>query len=573
MNKEELLNLKYDLLKKSDDEIVKKTVYQEVHDNNINYPKDIALEFFKSKINFSQLDNNVELAAKALREYGVKKGDFVTIVSAGIPETVYAFYGISKIGAVANMMGYYFDGKGLVERLDDCQSDLLLVMDEFYPLIKPAINKSRIKNVVIIPTLNSSILNVFSKKYKLEKSNELFWNQFIKDGDYQGKISPVQYEKEMPLAMVYSSGTTGASKGILLSNDSFQNSLADYRKSDIKIGRGYKFYQIIPPWYSTGLSTSINLPLSSGSTVFMDPRFKREIFVKNIIKSKPNYSVAPTSMYEGFLDESLVKNCDLSSLIYPFEGGEPLSNEVKEKIESVFKQHNNSSNLLVGYGQCECGATITTETPSEHKNGSVGKPLPGIDVLIVDDKHEELPNNTRGEILVNTNCGMLEYYKNEDATKDFFYARNNSKYACTGDLGYKDEDGFFFVEGRMSDYSIINGKKVYNFDIEKSIMKDENIKMCDVITNDDLLTAHVIFSDDFIKNNDQNSISEELKYLQSVIYEDVHDADLVPYCFKIRSSFPSAKSGKRDVKSMKEEKDGFIHLEKYRSNCKKLVRF
>src|SRR5574344_1248739 len=521
MNKDELLKLKTELIHNFDnDELWKdaitdgkdasgrmnKTVAQEVHDNNKDYPKDIALEFFKSKINFSQLDKNVDLAAKSFKEYNIKKGDFVTVVSAGIPETVYAFYGLSKIGAVANMMGYYFDGKGMVERLADCESDLLLVMDEFYPIIKPAIDKSRIKNVVIIPTLNSSILKCFSKQYKLEKNNELYWNQFIKDGTSQRDVSPVQYEKDMPLAMVYSSGTTGASKGILLSNDSFQNSLNRYRESDIKVGRGYKFYQIIPPWYSTGLSTSINLPLSSGSTVFMDPRFQREIFVKNIIKSKPNYSVAPTSMYEGFLDKSLVKNSDLSSLIYPFEGGEPLSSEVKNKIEAVFRQHNSKSNLLLGYGQCECGATITTETPTKHKSGSVGKPLPGINILITDENRQPLSCNTRGEILVDTDCGMLEYYKNEEATKEFFYVNNNTKYACTGDLGYKDEDGYVFVEGRACDYSIINGKKIYNFDIEKSIIKDKNIKMCDVITNNELLTAHVIFTDEFLKNSNQNDI-------------------------------------------------------------------
>lgn len=557
---------------------IRKTVYQEVHDNNLNYPKEKALEFFKSKITFGELDKKIDLTAKSFQEYGVKKGDFVTIVAAGIPETVYSFYALSKIGAAANMMAYYFDEKGMIERINDCESNLLLVMDEFYPQIESAIKKSRIKEVVVIPTLNSSILGRFSGSYKLQKSNKLVWNQFIKDGTKREDTLAVAYEENTPLTMVYSSGTTGAAKGILLSNDSFQNSIYAYRKSGIEVDRGFKFYQIIPPWYSTGLSTSIHLPLASGSTVFMDPRFERDIFIRNIIKAKPNYSVAPTSMYEGFLDEKLVKNKDLSFLKYPFEGGEPLRKEVSDKIEEVFRKHNCHAKLLVGYGQCECGATITSETPqTNHVDGNVGIPLPGINLLIVDENRQPLTYGNRGEILADTPCGMMEYFKNPEATDGYFYVDSNGiKWHCTGDIGRVDDDGNLFIEGRASDYSIINGKKVFNFDIENSIMKDENVKLCDVIMNHplgyDCLTAHIVFNDEFIKMADSDMIHSELESIQKMIYEDIQDEDFVVNSFKIRDAFPYAKSGKRDVLSMKEETDGFIILEPYKSKEKKLVK-
>ena len=130
--------------------IAKKTVYQEVHDNNIDQPKTVALEFFGSKITFSELDKNIEKCAKSFEELGVKEGDFVTIISAGIPETVYAFYALSKLGAVANMMAYYFDDEGLVERINDCKSDIAIVMDKFYPAVKNSLNKSRIEKTIIV---------------------------------------------------------------------------------------------------------------------------------------------------------------------------------------------------------------------------------------------------------------------------------------------------------------------------------------------------------------------------------------------------------------------------------------
>lgn len=552
-------------------EIQKKTVFQEVYDNNIKFQKDLALEFFGSKINYSTFFKNIEMTAKAFKEYGIKKGDFVTICAAGIPETVYSFYALSKIGAVANMIAPHFEKKDLIARISDCESDTLIIMDEFYPELKEAIKCSRIKNIIILPTLNSSMLRFITKTYKIDSfSNELYWNQFIKDGRKQKETETISYEKDLPLTMVYSSGTTGASKGILLSNDSFQNSIQSYPASGVDISRGQKFYQIIPPWYSTGLSTSIHLPLSYGTSVFMDPRFERDIFVKNIIKAKPNYCVAPTSMYEGFLDEKLVGNKNLSFFNYPFEGGEPLSNEVASKIEKVFKEHGSNAQLRVAYGQCECGAAITTQTQkAENTRGSVGIPLPGVTIGIFDEQFNELKYYERGQILANTPCSMLGYYKNEEATKEYFHIdKNGIKWNCTGDIGYIDEKGNLFVQGRASDYSIIDNEKIYNFDIENILMELDEIKMCDVLEFDNNgtkeLAAHIIFTDKVQKEIEENPeyLEEKLFEIKQYIYERTNNEKMVPHRFKIRKSFPYAKSGKRDVSKIKEEKDGFILIEK-----------
>ena len=476
------------------------------------------------------------------------------------------------------MIAPHFEKKDLIARISDCESDVLIIMDEFYPNLKDAIKNSRIKNIIILPTLNSSLLGLVSKSYKLDKhSNELYWNQFIRDGKNREESYTTPYEKDLPLTMVYSSGTTGASKGILLSNDSFQNSIQSYPASGVDISRGQKFYQIIPPWYSTGLSTSIHLPLSYGTSVFMDPRFERDVFVRNIVKVKPNYCVAPTSMYEGFLDEKLVKNKDLSFFNYPFEGGEPLSDEVATKIENVFKSHGSNASLRVAYGQCECGAAITTQTQmAENTRGSVGIPLPGITIGIFDDEFNELPYYERGQILANTPCSMLGYYKNEKATEEYFHIdKNGTKWNCTGDIGYIDENGNLFVQGRASDYSIINGDKIYNFDIENILMELDSIKICDVLEYDNdgtkELSVHIIFNEEYQKMVEENEdlLKEQLCDIQKYIYDKTNNENMVPCRFKIRNSFPYAKSGKRDVEKMKQEKDGFIVIDKLKKDKQK----
>ena len=553
---------------------IKMTVYESLVYYNHNYLNDIAIEYFGAKISYRKLFNTINSLAKSIKYNGVKKGDFVTICCPGIPETVYSFYALSKLGAVANMIAPYFDKKDFVDRIYDCKSNLLIVMDSFYDDIKDAVNKSNIEKVVIVPTLNSSPLGLVSKKIKIKQNNEILWNDFLKEGKYLSNVETIPYEKDLPLAMVYSSGTTGASKGIILTNDSFQNSISDYFNTGLDIHRNQKFYQIIPTWYSTGISTSVHLPLVCGATVFMDPRFERDIFIKNVLKAKPNYAVAPTSMYEGFINNPRLKKQDLSYFINAFEGGEPLSKELATKINEVFVKHNNNSSIKVGYGQCECGATITTQNNlTEHCNGSVGVPLPGINIQICDDDMNSLVYGERGQIVVDTNSSMIGYFKNEEESKKYFYVdQNGHKWNCTGDIGYIDRKGNLFVEGRASDYSIINGEKFYNFDIENIIKNVDGVKLCDVLHRDlngkQELVVHLILEEKDGKLN----YDELFKNIQNRIYQETHNLNMVPYIYKVRKEFPYAKSGKRDIGKMMSETDGFVELKFDEKEIKRLVR-
>lgn len=545
-----------------------RTVYQELIEQNKDRENRLALEYFGTKTSFGELFKKIDATAKSYYANGVREGDFVTICAAGVPETVYSFYALSKIGAVCNMIAPYFDHEQLVSRIADCNSDVLVVMDTFYDDIKDAISKSRIKKTIVIPALNASLLGLVTRKHKIDRSaNEVYWNEFIREGKKVQNVPVCRYRKQQPVAMVYSSGTTGAAKGILLTNDSFQNSVFAYDKMGFDFHSGLKLYQIVPPWFSTGLSTSIHLPLSKGVSVFMDPRFDRKHFIKNIVKAKPNYTIAPTSMYEGFLNKSLVKNKDLSHLTYPFEGGEPLSVEVRNAIESVFREHGSNAELKVGYGQCEAGAGITTEIHNfQHPQGTVGIPLSGVVLGIFDEDKNEVTYGCRGEVFASTPCRMKEYYKNEEATNQYFYVdKNGRKWNCTGDIGYIDSDGYLYIEGRASDYSMVGEKKVYNFDVENVIKNIDGIANVDVLekkdeVQDNKMAVHIIPTSELMTSisNNPEVLANKIFELQTLIFEQFQDLSLVPTIFKIRDSFPHAKSGKRDTISMMQETDGFI---------------
>lgn len=550
-----------------------KNVYQELYDNNKDNLDQVALMYFGAKITYKQFFENIDKTAKALVANGINKGDFVTISSALNPETLYIFYALAKIGGIANFMSPYFDKDGsMIDRINECNSKVALVMDQFYSELEDTLEKSSIEKTIILPTLNSSPLKFIKKSIKPNRSkNEITWNEFIKEGKNVPTPETVEFEHLMPLAMVFSSGTTGASKAILLTHDSFENSIHAYSRCGVKLNRGDVYYQIIPPWFSTGINTSAHLPLSNGGTLFMDPRFDRKVFVKNNLKLNPAGTIAAISMFQGFLEPELLGKGCLSNLNVTFQGGEKMEMEDKLHIEEVFKQYNSDARLMNGYGQCECGAGITTQTMNTPSNTTVGIPIPGVEIGIFDEDKNEMPYNVRGEILVNTPCGMKEYYKNPEATADYFYYDEfGKKWNCTGDIGFINENGELTVLGRASDFSIINGKKVYNFDIENAIRKVDGIQNCDVfLDNEGKLVAHII-----LRNKDAVSSYIDLsQIIQSAIYSDLDDIDFVPEFFKFRDNFPAAKSGKRDVPLMKSEVDGFMYSNKYLiDDTKKLVR-
>ena len=531
----------------------------------------MAVEYFGAKIKFGVLFKNIDIVAKSLVANGVKKGDFVTICSTTTPEVIYTFYAISKIGAVANVMSPFYTPDELLKRINECESKLIIMVDKFAPKFREALANEKDKTIVILPLMNSSVLRYLSKSTKIEKANEVSWKEFIKSGANQEGTVTVPYEHLSPLAMVYSSGTTGASKGILLSVDSFQRLINAYGNSGFDTSRRQKVYQNIPPWHSTGLSLGINFPLSFGVKVCTDPRFDHDVFIKNVLKYKPGYILTNTSMFQGFTFEKSLKRLkgkSLAFLKYPVEGGEPLTEKDILNIENVFRTHGSSARLLNGYGECECGATVTTDiTSHKFSNDASGIPLPKITTVgVFDDDYQELKYGERGNILVKTEIGMLEYFKNPDATKEFFYEDSNGdRWSKTGDIGYINEDGSLVVLGRKSDYSIIDGVKVFNFDIERAALKSDKVKLCEIQTNpndDNRLVAHIVWENEASTylNEHSETLNDYLKELQDVIYEELRIPESIPHSFCIWDSFPSAHSGKRDISFIKTKVDNLISL-------------
>ena len=553
------------------------TIFQKIYDNNKEYLDETALRFYGNKISFKRLIEEVESCAKALCAIGIKKGDCVNLCTASVPESVYIVLACSRIGAIANFINPLFEKKQMKDRINDTDSEWILILDAMFGYIKEVLPDTCIKNIVIIPATNSTpaiaskVLYFTSAARRIlrEGSSEhqkfYSWKEFLSIGkDYTESVD-VPYEKDTPTVMVYSSGSTGASKGILLTNDGINAFISAYQTtgySDIAYSRGLVFLQMIPIWFSTGIVYSILMPLAKGFQVILEPKFSKETFADDLKKHRPELTLAATSLWLYIVNTDM--RIDLSRMKYPITGGEKILYQDEKRIDDYLKKNGCRRNFCKGYGMCELGSEVSGTTDVNgytYKSGGCGYPMLNVVVSTFNiDTNEELPYGKHGEIRVLSPSRMKGYYKNPEATSEFFKTDSQGRvWGCTGDIGYVDEDGEVFVLGRATDnYRRENGEIVYLFDIEERVFDMTEVMQCKVVNTKidgkDGLAAHIVLRD---------GISDEavfLKELNKHLRETLPDY-MVPKYYKIRQSMPVHTNGKRDIGALKADTQGLKTIE------------
>lgn len=399
-----------------------------------------------------------------------------------------------------------------------------------------------------MPTITKLIAGIKLKK-KIPYSQKIIsFRDFLKIND--GKSCKEECKSDILAIMVYSSGTTGASKGIVLTNKGMNATIAHYEHTGFEYKRNYTYLQIVPVWFSTGAVFCLFMPLCLGLSLIIEPVFSEENFSKDILRYKPNIIMGATSLWLYFLNNIKGKNIDLSFITYPITGGEKTLPGTERKLNEVLHQYGCKYHLVTGYGMCELGATATSTSMNWYKPGSAGYPIKGVTVAAFNgESNKECKYNQRGEIRILTPARMKEYYKRPDATKEFFWRDpDGNEWGCTGDVGYVDQDGFLFVEGRATDYfTTKSGEKIYNFDIENVILEVDGVYQCEVVGRKqpdgyEEAFAFIIFSE---KANKDKVLSEVQRICKKRL-----KTEQIPVEFRVLDSFPVKPSGKRDMEKL-----------------------
>lgn len=534
------------------------TIFETIYERNKAHLTDTALLYFGKKISYGTMFSEIDKTAKALAHLGVKNGDNVAICMPAVPEAIYTILALNRLGANACMLNPTFNESQLMERINEMGANLLIIVNELFPIVQNVIPKTGIRHVVACPAVNSLGALVRLAKRVRPISGTIAWNAFIRQGrgvSYQA----APYEKQKPAIMVFSSGTTGASKGIQLTNDGINATVCEYDCGIFGFKRQDVYFAQIPIWYSTGICVTMLTPLAFGIVTVLEPIYDFEIFYRHILKYKPNFLITAT----GLLDYLMNKQPHAEAykhFKYLAAGGEYVAPVAEEKYNKWLADNGNFGGLHKGYGMCECGGTVTFSCDQLNTVGAAGIPMPHVIVSAFDlATGAEQPYGKRGEIRVLTPCRMLGYYKRPEETARYFHTdANGNVWACTGDMGYVTEDGNVYVCGRISDsYINKNGETIYLFDVERAVLDVSQVRQCKAVACEldasNTHICHIVLTSDADQEQTLLMIKEhcakKLDAAHQPIWIRLYDEAL-----------PVAPSGKLNMSELRKNTDHLIRM-------------
>ena len=467
------------------------TMYQLLRQTARQYPDSIAYDFKGKAATYKAFMEAIEAAAKGLVAMGIRKGDRVTVCMPNSPQALHCFYGLNRIGAVPSMIHPLSAPQEIAFYLNISKSKAILTLDQFYGKVAQIIDQLENPCTVLIARIADALpfpLNVLfpltkAGKHPLPKTGYTLWTDMVAGGK-NASLPEDTGKADDCGAILYSGGTTGTSKGIMLSNRNFNAlGLQTIAASGFGSVAGMKMLSVMPVFHGFGLGIGIHTALIGGATCILVPQFSVKEYASILLKQKPNLIPGVPTLFEALLRAPSLENADLSFLKGIFSGGDSLSPELKKKVDAFLKEHGCTEQIREGYGTTEC-VTASCLTPKDYaRSGSIGVPFPDVFYKIVTPgTTEEVEANIEGEICVSGPTVMMGYMNNPEETASTLRAHGDGRiWLHTGDLGYMDGDGFVYFKLRIKRMLITNGYNVYPTQLENIIDGHEKVLLSCVI--------------------------------------------------------------------------------------------
>ena len=460
------------------------TMYQAIYRNNADRLDNIAINYYDQKITYRAFFENICTAARAFWARGIRQGDVVTICSLNTPETIYAIYGLNMIGAVANLLYANITAGEICEKIRLTDSKLLMILDNLLSKIGEVNSPVPVITFPMedsMPTLKRAAVCLTAKEpYEYER-----YTNFV-SGIENVEVAEAD-SSELPAIILYTSGSTGAPKGVLLSNKNFNSMTMQTAMSGREYNPKETFVNILPPFVSFGLGVQHTCRFTGMTDIpVLTPKLEQvtEVFRKY----RPNRFILSPGVLE--LIEKYDGD-DFSFLVDLTCGGDSVSLEQEHRLNEILAEKNARTKYLAGYGMTEAASALASNQNLASREQSIGIPLPQTVFKVVDlDTGEEKKYGEEGELLINSSAIMLEYYKNPEATAKTIEVKNGQRWLHTGDLAKIDEDGFTFITGRLKKIYITvdpdgNGYKLFPQRVEEIVSELPFVEKCGVIVERD----------------------------------------------------------------------------------------
>ena len=518
------------------------------------YPKNIAFTFMGRNVTYKTLVEQVEKCAKALRVIGVRENDCVTIAMPNCPQAIYMFYAVNMVGGIANMVHPLSAEKEIENYLKMSNSVTAVTLDQFYHKFEKIRGNTNVVNIVIAsikdeltrPIKAGYMLTEGYKVKKIPKDAPVIrWNQFMslsKCCFYKYKVKRIA---KNPSVMLYSGGTTGTTKGIVLTNGNF-NSLAKqiiatnpmFRPGDVMLAA-------MPLFHGFGLGVCIHSMLANGGRCILIPRFTAKTYAKQITKYKCNFIAGVPTLFEALLRLPSMENANLSYLKGVFSGGDSLSIELKKKFDKFLYDHHATIQVREGYGTTETVTACCLTPPAMYKEGSIGIPFPDTFIKIVSPgTDKELPYGEEGEILLAGPTVMKRYWDNPKETNSTLRKSkiDGLTWVYTGDLGTMDSEGFIYFKGRAKRMIISSGYNIYPSALENILDAHPDVQMSCVIGVPDPYKMQKVKAFVMLKNGKKDT-EEEKQIILKYCRENLAKYEM-PYDIEFRKDMPKTLVGK-----------------------------
>lgn len=448
----------------------------------VKYSNEIAIHFMGKEMTYSELFLQAKKMASYLQALGFKKGEKLAIMLPNCPQSVISYYAVLMAGGIVVQTNPLYTERELEYQLQDSEATYIVCLDILLPKVKKVRESTKLQHVIvtgikdylpfpknlIYPFIQKRQYNIVVKVVQTHDTHE--WKYMLDHAS--SNYDEVSVNPKSDLALLqYTGGTTGNPKGVMLTH---YNLVANVTMSETWLYKSKDKHQtvlaILPFFHVYGMTTVMNFAVMQGSKMILMPKFDINSVLKTISKQKPTLFPGAPTIYIGLLNHPDIEKYDLSSIVACLSGSAPLPKEVQEKFEKI-----TGGKLVEGYGLTETSpVTHANLVWGNRVNGSIGIPWPDTDAKIfrLEGEMEEAAVGEVGEIAVKGPQVMQGYWNNPEETKKVL----KDGWLFTGDIGYMDQEGYFYIVDRKKDMIIASGFNIYPREIEEVLYEHEAIQ-------------------------------------------------------------------------------------------------
>lgn len=472
------------------------------------------VNYFGNKINAEQMFQEIDKIAHFLQKR-VAVGESVAICLPNIPQAIFCFYAINKIGAVANIIHPKIKTTALIKILEKTNCKWIFIFDRFLRLHSRELQEHGIMSIGCSASFymkNYAKMSAVMERHLYPK-NAIKYAEILKEQDEE--IVEARIGGNHTAVLLHSSGTTGDPKTVMLSSYAFNELAANVfelvqSKAEVKKTDG--MLMILPMFHGFGLGICVHLMMYFGRAILL-PVFKEKNVIKLLKQEKVEMISGVPSMFRRLGNYKKFGGEYLSNLKLIFCGGDKLESAVKNKFESILQKYGSDTKIMEGYGLSETASVVTINVDGKD-DGSLGVPLPNVQIKI-ENGNTECKANEIGEIVISSPSMMKGYL---EGVSPFYYDKMGKRWIKTGDIGYKNEEGKLFYKGREKRLLKVGGVNIFPQEVERIVEEMPEISyVCAiriiyenkpalkllVVTRDGKLSAN-------LKNRIINRIKEEL---------------------------------------------------------------